>query len=88
MLKEDRIFDNDWNHYGADTVVFKPRHMSPERLQELYQYAWDNFYQHESQEQRMFKLMMKVVEREMEDGTYRKPRKDLMGSSFGREVDR
>lgn len=88
MLKEGRIFDHNWNHYGADTVVYQPRHMSPERLQELYQYAWDSFYQHESQEQKMFKLMMKVVEREMDDGTYRKPRKDLMESSFGREVDR
>lgn len=88
MLKEGRIFDHDWNHYGADTVVYKPKHMSPERLQELYQYAWDSFYKNESQEQKMFKLMMKVVEREMEDGTYRKPRKDLMESSFGKVVDR
>lgn len=88
MLKEGRIFDHEWNHYGADTVVYKPKHMSPERLQELYYYAWDSFYKNESQEQKMFKLMMKVVEREMEDGTYRKPRKDLMESSFGKVVDR
>jgi len=88
MLKEGRIFDHDWNHYAADTVVFKPRHLSPERLQELYHYAWESFYATESQEQKMFRLMMKVVEREMEDGTYRKPRKDLMESSFGNIVDR
>ncbi len=88
MLKEGRIFDHDWNHYTADTVVFKPRHMSPERLQELYHYAWDSFYATESQEQKMFKLMMKVVEKEMEDGTYRKPRKDLMETSFGKTLDR
>jgi hypothetical protein len=62
--------------------------MSPERLQELYHYAWDSFYASESQEQKMFKLMMKVVEREVIDGTYRKPRKDLMESSFGKVVDR
>jgi radical SAM superfamily enzyme YgiQ (UPF0313 family) len=88
MLKEGRIFDHDWNHYTADTVVYKPKHMSPERLQELYHLAWNCFYRTESQEQKMFKLMMKVVEREMEDGTYRKPRKDLMESSFGKSVDR
>jgi len=88
MLKEGRIFDHDWNHYAADTVVFKPRHMSPERLQELYHYAWESFYATESQEQKMFRLMMKVVEREIEDGTYCKPRKDLMESSFGNIVDR
>jgi len=88
MLKEGRIFDHDWNHYTADTVVFKPKHMSPERLQELYHQAWSSFYATESQEQKMFKLMMNVVEREMKDGTYRKPRKDLMESSFGKMVDR
>lgn len=88
MLKEGRIFDHDWDHYTADTVVFKPRHMSPDKLQELYQYAWDSFYDTESQEQKMFKLMMKVVEKEMDDGTYRKPRKDLMESSFGKVVNR
>lgn len=88
MLKEGRIFDHDWNHYTADTVVFQPKHMSPERLQELYTYAWDSFYKNESQEQKMFKMMMKVVESEIKDGTYRKPRKDLMKSSFGKVVDR
>ena len=88
MLKEGRIFDHDWNHYTADTVVFEPRHMSPDRLQELYYKAWDSFYANESQEQKMFKLMMKVVEKEMDDGTYRKPRKDLIESSFGKVVDR
>ncbi len=88
LLKEGRIFDHDWNHYTADKVVFKPKHMSPEKLQELYYYAWDSFYEDESQEKKMFKLMMKVVEREMEDGTYRPPRKDLMEKSFGHIVDR
>lgn len=88
MLKEGRIFDHDWNHYTADTVVYQPRHITPDRLQELYFQAWDSFYSAESQEQKMFKMMMKVVEREMEDGTYRKPRKDLMESSFGNTVDR
>jgi len=88
LLKEGRIFDHDWNHYGADRVVFQPRHMTPDKLQELYHYAWDSFHATESREQKMFKLMMKVVEREMDAGTYRKPRKDLMESSFGRVVDR
>lgn len=88
LLKEGRIFDHDWNHYTADNVVFQPRHITPEKLQELYYYAWDSFYEDESQEQKMFKLMMKVVEREMEDGTYRPPRRDLMEKSFGNIVDR
>lgn len=88
LLKEGRIFDHDWNHYTADKVVFQPRHITPEKLQELYYYAWDSFYEDESQEKKMFKLMMKVVEREMEDETYRPPRRDLMEKSFGNIVDR
>ncbi len=88
MLKEGRIFDHDWNHYTADKVVFKPKHMSPERLQELYHFAWDSFYKEETQEQKMFKLMMRVIEKEMEDGTYRPARADLTESSFGKQINR
>ncbi|MEZ5198902.1 MAG: radical SAM protein [Bacteroidales bacterium] len=88
MLREGRIFDHNWNNYNAGKVVFQPRHMSPERLQELYLYAWDAFYKNESQEQKMFKLMMKVVEKEMELGTYRSPRMDLMEKSFGKTIER
>ena len=60
--------------------------MSAERLQELYQYAWDTFYKDESQEEKMFKLLKKVVTREMEDGTFRKRRQDLSKTSFGKNV--
>ncbi len=38
--------------------------MSPERLQELYAYAWETFYRDEPQNYKMFKLFKKVVERE------------------------
>ena len=88
MLKEGRIYNHNWNDYNAGKVVFHPKHITPERLQELYHYAWDTFYKDESQEQKMFKLIMKVVEQEIEQGTYRKPRKDLMETSFGMEVKR
>ncbi len=44
LKREDRILSFDWNDYSADKVVYQPRHMSPERLQELLQYAWDTFY--------------------------------------------
>jgi hypothetical protein len=33
--RQGRIFDYDWNHYNAGQVVFQPKQMSPERLQEL-----------------------------------------------------
>ncbi|MDA3953402.1 MAG: cobalamin-dependent protein [Bacteroidales bacterium] len=86
LVKQNRIFNKDWNDYNAGQVVYQPKHMSPERLQELYQYAWDTFYKDESQEEKMFKLLKKVVSREIEDGTFRKPVKDLSRLSFGKNV--
>jgi radical SAM superfamily enzyme YgiQ (UPF0313 family) len=88
MERDGRIIDRDWNHFNAGQVVFKPLHMSPDRLQELYLYAWEQFYKHETQEQKMFKLIMKVIEKERQAGTYRSPRRDLAGLSFGKPVDR
>ncbi len=88
LKKERRIISNDWNDYNAGKVVFKPKHMSPERLQELYHYAWDSFYKDETQEQKMFTLIMKVIEKEMDDGTYQPRRRDLADKSFGRVIQR
>lgn len=86
LKKQKRIFDTDWDHYDAGTVVYQPKHMSPERLQELYHYAWDTFYADSTQEERMFKLLKKAVSREMENGTFRKRRQDLSKVSFGKKV--
>ena len=88
LYRQGRIFDFDWNHYNAGQVVFHPKQMSAERLQELYQYAWDTFYQDESQEQKMFHLFSKVVLREMNEGTYRPRNRDLINQSFGKKVNR
>jgi len=86
MERQGRIFDRDWNHYNAGQVVFTPKHMSAERLGELYEYAWKTFYKDESQEEKMFHLLSAVVEREMEDGTYRPRNKNLIHKSFGKNV--
>jgi radical SAM superfamily enzyme YgiQ (UPF0313 family) len=88
LYRQGRIFDFDWNHYNAGQVVFHPKQMSAERLQELYQYAWDTFYHDESQEQKMFHLFSKVVLREMQEGTYRPRNRELINQSFGKKVDR
>ncbi|MBP5589292.1 MAG: cobalamin-dependent protein [Bacteroidales bacterium] len=88
LHRQGRIFDYDWNNYNAGKVVYQPKHMSPERLQELYQYAWNSFYQDESQEQKMFKLFTQVMLREMEEGTYKPRRRDLVNKSFGKPVVR
>jgi radical SAM superfamily enzyme YgiQ (UPF0313 family) len=60
MEEEGRILTNDFGKYTADTVVFRPRKMSPEKLQELYNYAWDTFYRNEPQAYRMYRLFKRL----------------------------
>ncbi len=88
MIRQKRIFDTNYDHYNAERVVFQPKHMSPDKLQELYQYAWDTFYKDETQEQKMFKLILDVIEKEMRDGTYRPRKEDLATSTFGKPITR
>ncbi len=88
LMRQGRIFDKDWDHYNAGQVVYQPKHITPERLQELYEYAWKTFYKDESQEEKMFKLFTKVMLREMNDGTYRPRNKSLINKSFGKDVIR
>ncbi|MBN1495401.1 MAG: cobalamin-dependent protein [Spirochaetes bacterium] len=86
LADQGRIFDHDWNHYNAANVVYTPKLLSPERLQELYYLAWERFYQDEPQQMKMFKLIQKVVERERSAGTYRPRRRDLMKKAFGENL--
>jgi len=79
---QNRILSFDWNDYTCDRVVFQPKHLSPERLQELYYQAWDTFYQAEPPSYRMFKLFRKVIGKEKADGTFRPRRRDLMSRIF------
>lgn len=84
LHRQNRILSYDWNDYSADKVIYRPKHMPPETLQRLLQYAWDTFYADESQAIKMFKLFKHVVRREMEDGTFR-PRDRGRGKAvFGR----
>ncbi len=86
LAREGRILSSDWDLYSADHVVYQPRHMSPDRLMELYHYAWDTFYRDEPQTHRMYRLLQKVVSKEMADGTHVARRRDLAGERFGRPV--
>ena len=88
LNREDRILSRDWNDYSADKVVFQPKNMSPERLQELLAYAWNTFYQDESQKMKMGKLFHQVVKKEMADNTFKSRDRSLVDRSFGREVNR
>ena len=88
MKRQGRIFDFYWDHYNAGQVVFQPKQMTPEQLQDIYEYAWKAFYKDETQESKMFRLFCNVAMREMEEGTYRPRDRRLINKSFGRDVDR
>jgi radical SAM superfamily enzyme YgiQ (UPF0313 family) len=74
LEKQDRILHNDWARYTAGEVVFRPARMSVDKLQELYYYAWDTFYRDLSQEVRMARLFLNVIEKEKKTGSYRRLR--------------
>jgi radical SAM superfamily enzyme YgiQ (UPF0313 family) len=87
LHRAGRILSYDWNNYTADKVVFQPKNLSPEKLQELYTHAWDTFYRDEPQTYKMFKLMQKVMEKEKVDGTYRGRKRELMARRFGKKEE-
>jgi radical SAM superfamily enzyme YgiQ (UPF0313 family) len=68
--KQGRILHYDWERYTTAEVVFKPEKMSPETLQEMYHYAWENFYRETPQPLRMARLFAEVVKKEISDGSY------------------
>ena len=70
MQQQGRLFNNGWGDYSADKVVFQPKLMTPDKLQEMYHYAWDTFYADGGQQLKMGNLFKNVIEREMADGTY------------------
>ena len=86
LHRQGRIFSYDWNDYTADQVVFHPKQMSAQRLQELLAYAWDTFYQDEPQPMKMSKLFAQVIRKEMADNTFRPRRRELRGQAFGKTL--
>jgi len=81
-----RIFSFNWNDYSGDKVVYYPRHMSPEKLEELLDAAWQAFYQDEPQKMKMFKLLQQVTKKEIADNTYKPRNRALASSAFGKQA--
>jgi radical SAM superfamily enzyme YgiQ (UPF0313 family) len=71
LEKNGRILHKDWHRYNTAEVCFQPKHMTPDELQGMYDYAWDTFYKEMSQQLKMANLFYKVVKKEIEDGSYR-----------------
>lgn len=48
LEKQDRIIDRNWNNYTQHKAVFKPKNMSPKRLEEIYKYVWKETYSYKN----------------------------------------
>ena len=81
---EGRILSYDWNDYTCDQVVFQPKQMSPERLQDLYDEAWEIFYREKPQPYRMFELFKRVIDREIADGSFQGQQRTQTNRKFSR----
>ncbi len=58
--RQGRILHRDWSKYTTTNVCFVPKHMSCEKLQEMYAYAWRVFYQDISAQLRMARLFARI----------------------------
>jgi radical SAM superfamily enzyme YgiQ (UPF0313 family) len=75
---QGRILHQRWDEYTADKVVFKPKNLTGDKLQELYHLAWDTFYGDEPQQIKMANLLKTAIKREMDNGVhnrFKKPRR-------------
>ncbi len=61
LEKENRIITNDLSQYDAGHVVYQPKQMSPDTLQELYHYAWETFYKDEPQTYKMYTMYQRIA---------------------------
>ena len=60
LEEQGRILTYDWEQYTADRVVYQPKNLTVDELQELYFYAWDTFYRDEAQRFKMYKLFKRI----------------------------
>jgi radical SAM superfamily enzyme YgiQ (UPF0313 family) len=72
LERDGRILNDNWLDYTAGKVVFQPKLMTPEKLQEMFYYAWDTFYAGSGHQLKMGELFKRVIQREVEDGTSRR----------------
>jgi radical SAM superfamily enzyme YgiQ (UPF0313 family) len=63
LKAENRILHYNWKDYNAGKVVFQPKKMTPEKLQEMFCYSWDTFYKDEPQRVKMAKLFKKLKQK-------------------------
>ncbi|MFC1852001.1 B12-binding domain-containing radical SAM protein [candidate division CSSED10-310 bacterium] len=75
LEREGRILIQDPALYTGDRVVFQPLKLTITELQDMYYYAWETFYQDISCETAMADMYMRVIRREMADGSFKRSRR-------------
>lgn len=48
MEAEGRLLHTDWNRYDTAHVVFRPKHMTPEELEQGYAWCYERLFSHRS----------------------------------------
>jgi radical SAM superfamily enzyme YgiQ (UPF0313 family) len=71
LEEEGRITDQDWSHYTMSKVVFTPRHMTEQELQEGQKYTYRSFYSVQSILKRALTLRGKLRLRLLVNWSYR-----------------
>jgi len=69
LESEGRILHNDWIRYTGSEVVYRPAQMTPDALERMYHYAWEEFYKEADAATRMARLFLNVIHKELKDGT-------------------
>lgn len=62
MDEAGRIITKDWSKYSQHCAVFSPKHMSPERLEEIYHETWKKTYSFRNIAYRFFHLGSKDLQ--------------------------
>jgi radical SAM superfamily enzyme YgiQ (UPF0313 family) len=71
LEQEGRITDQDWSHYTMSNVVFEPRHMTADELQEGRKDTYRDFYSIQSILRRALTLRGKLILRLLVNLSYR-----------------
>jgi radical SAM superfamily enzyme YgiQ (UPF0313 family) len=73
MDREGRVLDRDWSHYDAQEVVFQPKRMTPDQLQQGFHRCWNEFHAEASQSVRMATLIRRLLTRRARAATRAAP---------------
>ena len=88
LAKDGRILHSDWKRYTAGEVVFQPKKMSEDKLQEMYHWAWDTFYKDAPHALKMGRVLKKAMRREEAWGTKGRFPLPSPRTVFGKAVER